>query len=90
MYKKSKNNKSSLTLQRPKIELRSRNKVKFKQAFTDKTKVLNSPFYRGMYLWNQLPAYVQNIEEIPAFKTYVKEMIMSGQIKGREKESCII
>ena len=68
-----------------KIELRSRNKVKFKQNFTDKTKVLNSPFYRGMYLWNQLPACVQNIEEISCFKVNIRAIILSGQLKYNNK-----
>ena len=83
MYKNSKTNKDSLTIQRPKIELRSRNKVKFKQVLTDKTKVLNSPLYRGMYLWDQLPACIQNNENISIFKRNIQSMILSGAIKSR-------
>ena len=83
MYKNSKTNKDSPTIQRPKIELRSRNKVKFKQVFTDKTKVLNSPLYRGMYLWDQLPACIQNNENISIFKRNIQSMILSGAIKSR-------
>ena len=83
MYKHSRTNKDSLLLQRPKMELRSKNKVKFKQNFTDKTKVLNSPFYRGMYLWNQLPAHIQQIEEISVFKTNIRALITNGHLKCR-------
>ena len=44
MYKVGKLKIENLDLQRPKIELRSRNKVKFKNKFTYITKVQNSPF----------------------------------------------
>ena len=50
MYKKSKSDKEIINHQKPKIELRSKNKVKFKCPFTDKTKVQNSPLYRGIFL----------------------------------------
>ena len=80
MYKKGKILNESVIVQRPKIELRSKNKVKFKQNFTDKTKVLNSTFYRGIHLWNQLPVEVQNIDNISTFKTNMRWMIGSGQI----------
>ena len=83
MYKHSMTNKDSLLLQRPKMELRSKNKVKFKQNFTDKTKVLNSPFYREMYLWNQLPAHIQQKEEISVFKTNIRALIINGHLKCR-------
>ena len=83
MYKKSKLNKDSLMPQRPKIDLRSKNKVKFKQIFTDKTKVQNSPYYRGLYLWNQLPVDVQNTQDLSTFKSNIKILISNGQIKGR-------
>ena len=65
------------------MELRSKNKVKFKQNFTDTTKVLNSPFYRRMYLWNQLPAHIQQIEEISVFKTNIRALITNGHLKCR-------
>ena len=81
MYKKSKVSKDSLSIQRPKIELRSRNKVKFKQVFTDKSKVLNSPFYRGLYYWNQLPTDVQTSATVSIFKGKVRILVNGGQIK---------
>ena len=39
--------KFNLENQRPKIQLRSRGKIKFKVPYTTLTKVQNSPFYRG-------------------------------------------
>ena len=81
MYKKSIIDKDSISIQRPKIELRSRNKVKFKYAFTDKSKVTNSPLYRGIALWDQLPCTVQRIDDLTVFKRTIKAMIESGQIK---------
>ena len=45
MYKVGKDNMDNLDIQRPKIELRSRNKVKFKNKFTKIVKVQNGPLY---------------------------------------------
>ena len=39
--------------------LRSTNKVKLDNNFTSKTKVLNSPLYRGVRLWDKLPTDIQ-------------------------------
>ena len=61
IYKKSKIDKESLNTQRPKMELRSRNKVKLKHMFTDKSKVMNSPFYQGIFLWNKLSPEIQKV-----------------------------
>ena len=44
---------------RPEIELRSRNKIKFSTAKTKLTKVMKSPYYRGVSLWDMLPEEVQ-------------------------------
>ena len=60
--------KENLNSQRPKMELRSRNKVKFKQIFTDKSKVMNSPFNRGFLLWNKLSSEIQKSKDVPTFK----------------------
>ena len=81
MFKTSKTDNDILNLQQPKIELRSRNKVKFKQPFTDKTKVQNSPFYRGIYLWNQLSHDIQVSNEISIFKAQVRSLFTAGQIQ---------
>ena len=42
-----------------KMELRSANKVKLKNDFTSKTRIHNSPLYRGMRLWDSLPPDLQ-------------------------------
>ena len=63
------------------MELRSRNKVKFKYAFTDKTKVQNSPMYRGVFLWNQLSSDLQHSNTITEFKSGVRQFIESDQLK---------
>ena len=81
MVKKSKTDNDILNLQRPKIELRSRNKIKFKQPFTDKTKVQNSPLYRGIHLWNQLSHDIQVSNEISIFKAQVRSLFTAGQIQ---------
>ena len=81
IYKKSKSDNKFLDQQRPKMELRSRNKVKIKYPFTNKAKVQNSPLYRCIFLWNQLSPDIQNIDAINEFKKTVRELIESGRIK---------
>ena len=85
MYKISKYGVKNLEIQRPKIELRSRNKVKFKYKFTNKTKVLNSPYYRGDFLWNQLPEDLQLEPEINAFKRRVRELTNAHKVVFNRK-----
>ena len=67
MYKIANQTPENLEIQRPKIELRSKNKVKFKNKFTKITKVLNSPLYRGVFLWDQLPADLQHVPDLKSF-----------------------
>ena len=62
------------------MELRSKNKVKFKQHFTDKTKVQNSPLFRGIFLWNQLLADVQNMDKLSQFKNAIRSLLDKGFI----------
>ena len=80
MFKISKNIPNNIETQRPKIELRSRNKVKFKNKFTNISKVQNSPFYRGEFLWNQLPDDLQTEDEISVFKTRVRTFINTDKV----------
>ena len=65
--------------QKPKIELRSKNKVKLKAGFTPKAKVQNSPLYRGIFLWNQLPAETQLLTTLSEFKNAIRKHIDQGQ-----------
>ena len=80
MYKFGKQNIDNLDIQRPKMELRSRNKVKFKNHFTGITKVQNSPFYRGIFLWNQLPHILQHDPELKSFKLGVRLLIKQNSL----------
>ena len=68
VYKTSKD-KNNIDNVRPCIELRSKTKVKLKSKFTSITKVYNSPYYRGLQLWDQLPPSLQMEENNIRFKT---------------------
>ena len=80
MYKISKNITKNIETQRPKIELRSRNKVKFKNKFTKISKVQNSPYYRGEFLWNQLPDDLQCEVELSIFKNRVRMLLNTDKV----------
>ena len=49
-----------------KINLKSKKKVHMKKDFTSKTKILNSPLYRGLKPWDLLPSDMQ--KDIHVFK----------------------
>ena len=56
MYTESKS-PLNLNLKSPSIILRNSNKVKFREKLTRKTQVQNSPYFRGIALWNTLSTY---------------------------------
>ena len=85
MFKVGKQNIENLEMQRPKIELRSKNKVKFKNKFTNITKVQNSPFYRGVFLWDQLPIDLQGEAKLQTFKNGVRSLINQNKIAFKLK-----
>ena len=58
--------------ERPPMTLRSNNIVKFKEKFTRKTIILNSPVYQGYALWNELPEDIQNLKSLSTFKNKIK------------------
>ena len=60
---------------------RSKNKVKFKNKFTNITKVQNSPYYRGIFLWDQLPVDLQLDPDLKSFKNGVRSLIRQDMIK---------
>ena len=66
-----KNLKLNVDISRPNMDLRSKLKVKLKNKFTGITKVLNSPLYRGIRLWDQLPPKIQKEENSIKFKTEI-------------------
>ena len=55
--------------------LRSNKKVKMKYKFSSLTKLLNSPYYRALKIWNTLPDYIQNCKG----KLTLKNKCESGQ-----------
>ena len=63
---------SNLNVERPNMDLRSKAKVKLKNGFTSNTKVYNSPLYRGMRLWDQLPPELQKEGNNIKFKNDLK------------------
>ena len=68
-------NKAPVKITRKRIinmALRSSKKVKMKNDFTDKTKVNNSPYNRGLRLWNQIPADLQKQKNKHVFKKQLK------------------
>ena len=50
------------------IVLRSTRKVKMKKDFTSKTRVYNSPLYRGLRLWDSLIENIQKETDKASFK----------------------
>ena len=53
------------------------------------TKVQNSPLFRGILLWNQLPADVQTLDKLSLFKNAIRSLLDNGNIqfgKGRAKQ----
>ena len=65
---KTSKDKVNVENSRPNIDLRSKPKVKLKSKFTSITKVYNSPLYRGIRLWDQLPLNLQKEENNIKFK----------------------
>ena len=53
--------------------LRSNRKVKMKYDFSNLTKLHNSPFYRGVKLWNTLPEDIQKCNVKREFKRRVRD-----------------
>ena len=53
---------------RQEVTLQSRDKIKFKAAFTRNTEVLNIPYYRGIRESEMLPLYVQILSNTSKFK----------------------
>ena len=52
--------------------LRSSKRINLKYKFSHLTKIHNSPFYRGVKLWNGLPVEIQNCKVKSEFKKMLK------------------
>ena len=60
---------------RPEFILRNSNKLKFKIKTTQLTKVQNSPYYRGVSLWDHLPEDVQKATTKVKFKNHLAKLM---------------
>ena len=54
--------------------LRSKKKIMLRYNFSNLTKLHNSPFYRGVEIWNTLPESVQKCQSKHEFKKMVKRL----------------
>ena len=66
--------KENVKTVRPDRQLRTGPKVKMKIAFTDKERVLRSPFYKCNRLWDKLSSDIQLSDNIFEFKTKLKKI----------------
>ena len=55
----------------PEIVIRNRNKIKFNSEVTRLTRVMNSPCYRGIKLWDRLAEEVQKAITKVKFKMLI-------------------
>ena len=73
MYQQSKIEMNKVNIQCDK-NLRSKKKVMLKYNFSNLTKLHNSPFYRGVNIWNTLPESIQKCQSKNEFKKMVKRL----------------
>ena len=72
MYRHSKT-VSNLEERRPDEILRNNNKLKFKIQTTKLTKVQNSPYFRGVSLWDPFPEEAQRATTKVKFKNLLNK-----------------
>ena len=75
MFNESKKD-SNIDIYRPELVLRSRKNVKLNHKFTRLTKIQQSPYYRGLQLWDKLPKELQSIETKHEFKNRIKRYVL--------------
>ena len=68
----------NLDVHRPKINLRSRKKVKFRNFKTNLKGIDKSPMFRGIKLWDQIPQTVQRALTKVKFKKGLKTVVWTG------------
>ena len=66
---------SNLDVYRPETDLRSNHKIRFRNRVTQLTKVQQSPYYRGVTLWDRLPVEVQRATTKVKFKSSLTRYI---------------
>ena len=76
MYKLSKI-KENVNSVKPVRQLRTGPKVKMKIAFTDKDRVLRSPYYKCNSLWDKLSSEIQLSGNIFEFKSKLNKLDMT-------------
>ena len=74
--------KTNLNQTSTSLILRSSNKIKFREKLTRKTSVQNSPYYRGISLWNSLPETIQKRNTLLKFKRSIKQSEQQKQKNG--------
>ena len=77
MYKLSRI-KENVNTYRPERQLRTGPKVKMKIDFTDKERVLRSPYYKCNMLWDKLDSDIQLSENIFEFKRKLSKIDITG------------
>ena len=75
LFKESKN-ECNIDMYRPERTLRSSKNVKLNHKFTRLTKIQQSPYYRGLHLWDELPQEMQKIDTKHEFKNRIKGYIL--------------
>ena len=75
LFKESKN-ECNIDMYRPERTLRSAKNVKLNHKFTRLTKIQQSPYYRGLHLWDELPQDMQKIDTKHEFKNRIKGYIL--------------
>ena len=67
----------NLKIDTVKRKLRSKKKVHIKKDFTGKTKILKSPYYRGIQLWDSLPSDLQKEKDSRTFKKRLRTHVFN-------------
>ena len=75
MFHQSKDEMNKVHIKGDRI-LRSNKKLQLKSKFSNLTKLHNSPYYRGVKVWNSLPYDVQTCKNRVEFKKMVKNLIV--------------
>ena len=71
MYHQSKDDINKVVVSNSRI-LRSNKKLLLAYKFSNLSKLHNSPFYRGVKIWNNLPYETQNCKQLGEFKRMIK------------------
>ena len=76
MYKNSKKEEHVVAPKLTNFACGSR-KIKLNLAYSNKSRVIKSPYYRGFFLWNQLDYNIQHIGGESIFSKVVRRLDVS-------------